>query len=110
MLPFYRYMIIWRDLYSDFGGFAIVLREGADYGSPNYRWFSDRHERFTYLDRMVVEVEKAVHTPDEWSVVPSFERLTVTGHEVSDPDEGNELGALIFIEFKYRHDYQDPEA
>ena len=38
----------------DFGGFAIVLREGADYGSPNYRWFSDRHERFTYLDRIAV--------------------------------------------------------
>ena len=35
-------------------GFCVVLGPGADYGSVNYRWFSDRYERFVYLDRIVV--------------------------------------------------------
>ncbi len=35
-------------------GFAILLTEGADYASPNYRWFSDRHARFGYVDRIAI--------------------------------------------------------
>jgi predicted GNAT superfamily acetyltransferase len=34
--------------------FLLVLREGADYDSPNYRWFAQRHARFLYVDRIVV--------------------------------------------------------
>jgi predicted GNAT superfamily acetyltransferase len=34
--------------------FLLVLREGADYDSPNYRWFVQRHARFLYVDRIVV--------------------------------------------------------
>ena len=34
--------------------FLLVLREGADYDSPNYRWFARRHARFLYVDRIVV--------------------------------------------------------
>ncbi len=34
--------------------FLLVLREGADYDSPNYRWFAQRHARFLYVDRVVV--------------------------------------------------------
>ena len=36
----------------DLVGFALLLREGADYASPNYRWFAERHERFLYVDRI----------------------------------------------------------
>ena len=35
-------------------GFLLALRQGADYGSPNYQWFSERHENFSYVDRIVV--------------------------------------------------------
>jgi hypothetical protein len=35
-------------------GFLIALGPGADYDSPNYRWFSGRHDRFTYVDRVAV--------------------------------------------------------
>ncbi|NHK29379.1 GNAT family N-acetyltransferase [Parvularcula flava] len=37
-------------------GAALMLayREGADYASPHYRWFLERHERFLYVDRIVV--------------------------------------------------------
>ncbi len=34
--------------------FLLVFREGADYDSPNYRWFARRHARFLYVDRIVV--------------------------------------------------------
>lgn len=35
--------------------FLIALEEGADYTSPNYRWFSERFDRFAYIDRVVVD-------------------------------------------------------
>ena len=34
--------------------FAVFLTEGTGYGSPNYRWFGERHERFYYVDRIAV--------------------------------------------------------
>lgn len=34
--------------------FLLALREGADYDSPNYRWFAQHHPRFLYVDRVVV--------------------------------------------------------
>lgn len=36
-------------------GMLIVLNEGATYPSPNYRWFSDRYERFVYVDRIAID-------------------------------------------------------
>src|SRR5450631_4398132 len=34
--------------------FLIALRPGADYDSPNYRWFCARYTDFVYVDRIVV--------------------------------------------------------
>lgn len=34
--------------------FLIGFAPGADYHSPNYRWFCDRLPRFAYIDRVVV--------------------------------------------------------
>jgi len=34
--------------------FLLALREGADYDSPNYRWFSERCPSFLYIDRIAV--------------------------------------------------------
>lgn len=34
--------------------FLLAFREGADYDSPNYRWFAQRYARFLYVDRVVV--------------------------------------------------------
>jgi predicted GNAT superfamily acetyltransferase len=36
-------------------GFCVVLAPGADYGSVNYRWFSERYDDFVYLDRVAVD-------------------------------------------------------
>lgn len=35
-------------------GFLLAFREGADYDSPNYRWFAERYTLFLYVDRVVV--------------------------------------------------------
>jgi predicted GNAT superfamily acetyltransferase len=34
--------------------FLLAFREGADYDSPNYRWFAPRYDRFLYVDRVAV--------------------------------------------------------
>ncbi|MCL1635091.1 GNAT family N-acetyltransferase [Luteimonas sp. SX5] len=36
--------------------FLLAFREGADYDSPNYRWFAERYPRFVYIDRIIVSV------------------------------------------------------
>ena len=38
-------------------GFCLVLPPGADYGSVNYRWFSERYDDFVYLDRVAIAPE-----------------------------------------------------
>lgn len=35
-------------------GFLPALREDADYHSSNFRWFRERYDAFTYIDRIVV--------------------------------------------------------
>ncbi len=36
-------------------GFVLTFAAGAPYDSVNYRWFSQRHPAFLYLDRIVVD-------------------------------------------------------
>jgi predicted GNAT superfamily acetyltransferase len=38
-------------------GFLMAFPEGADYDSPNYRWFAARFDRFVYVDRVVIREE-----------------------------------------------------
>lgn len=35
--------------------FLLAFREGAQYDSPNYRWFAQRYPAFLYIDRVVVD-------------------------------------------------------
>lgn len=35
--------------------FLLALREGADYDSPNFRWFDERGGTFIYVDRVIVD-------------------------------------------------------
>ncbi|QAU23302.1 GNAT family N-acetyltransferase [Dyella sp. M7H15-1] len=35
-------------------GFLIALRDGQDYGSPNYHWFGEHYPSFVYIDRIVI--------------------------------------------------------
>ena len=36
-------------------GFLIALGPGANYNSPNYRWFELRYDQFLYVDRIVID-------------------------------------------------------
>lgn len=36
-------------------GVFVGLPEGVAYSSPNYRWFTERHSRFAYVDRIAIE-------------------------------------------------------
>lgn len=36
------------------GGFLVGLKQGREYASENYRWFSNRFRHFAYIDRIVV--------------------------------------------------------
>jgi hypothetical protein len=36
-------------------GFVFVLDPGLSYASRNYAWFSERYERFAYLDRVAID-------------------------------------------------------
>ena len=47
----YHRVVEWDE---EVAAFLLALREGADYESLNYRWFSDRLDRFLYVDRVVV--------------------------------------------------------
>ena len=42
------------DVDGAFAGFVITFGPGTTYDSDNYRWFAERHERFYYLDRIVL--------------------------------------------------------
>ncbi|WP_201315079.1 GNAT family N-acetyltransferase [Dyella sp. EPa41] len=35
-------------------GFLIALRDGSDYDSTNYHWFSEHYPQFVYIDRIVI--------------------------------------------------------
>ena len=37
--------------------FCLALREGKDYDSINYIWFSERYSSFLYVDRIVVDID-----------------------------------------------------
>ncbi|MBN1438804.1 MAG: GNAT family N-acetyltransferase [Anaerolineales bacterium] len=38
--------------------FLLGFREGAEYDSPNYLWFSARYSGFLYIDRIVVRISR----------------------------------------------------
>lgn len=38
-------------------GFVLCMYEGLDYRSLNYRWISERYERFAYVDRVAIAEE-----------------------------------------------------
>lgn len=40
-----------------FAGFVVLFDQNADYDSPNFLWFKERYERFSYVDRIVVAQE-----------------------------------------------------
>lgn len=66
---------------------------------------------FRYLDRLVVAAEKKIHDPDDgWGITPSFDHVSIDGHDVDDPTEDNEVQAMLRLAIVYRHELKNPEA
>ncbi|HNV83149.1 MAG TPA: GNAT family N-acetyltransferase [Arenimonas sp.] len=42
------------DQNGEIAGFLLAFREGTNYDSSNYVWFTERYEHFLYVDRIVV--------------------------------------------------------
>jgi uncharacterized protein len=38
-------------------GFCLVMPSDTDYDSVNYRWFTERHDDFLYLDRVAFDAD-----------------------------------------------------
>jgi len=103
-------------------GFMLTFLPGADYESMNYAWFSEHHERFAYMDRIVVDpntrgggigaalygelfelvgdsepfvgIDVNVRPPNEGSI-RFHERLGFAEIHRQDTDDGNKTVALM---------------
>jgi predicted GNAT superfamily acetyltransferase len=66
-------------------GFVMTFAAGAPIEGPNFRWFSERHDAFLYLDRIVVDASA---------------RRTGVGSRVYDELEARaaELGPVLCLE------------
>ena len=51
--------------------FLLAFDQDADYDSPNFLWFRARHERFVYVDRIVVAAAARVAAPGGWVIASS---------------------------------------
>ncbi len=49
--------IAWgAEIDGELAGFVFVLEPGVPYASRNYAWFSERYDRFAYLDRVAIDL------------------------------------------------------
>jgi predicted GNAT superfamily acetyltransferase len=55
----HRSLVVEHD--GDVVAFAIAVAPGTPYDSANYAWFSERYERFLYLDRIAVDDSQRRH-------------------------------------------------
>ena len=76
--------------------FLLVLREGADYASPNYRWFAANYDRFLYVDRVVVSLaqqgrglgRRLYDDLFDWARREGFERIALE-FDIEPPNEAS---------------------
>lgn len=85
---------------------AVFLSSGIEHAAEE-----DEGIPALYIERLVTEVEKVVHSPDSWGLNPDFTDMQVTGHDVLWPDgEESLIGAEIQLRCQFRHNYQNPEV
>ena len=77
-------------------GFLLAFTAGAEYDSPNYRWFSDNVDGFLYIDRIVVSSKTRglgignllYLEARKWAVSNSLSKLTAE-IDVEPPNHGS---------------------
>lgn len=56
-------------------GFVLCMLEGLDYASLNYKWLSERYDRFAYVDRVAVAERNRGQRLGEALYEHAFERF-----------------------------------
>lgn len=90
----------------DDAAFLLALGPGADYDSPNYRWFASRYERFLYIDRVVVAADRrreglgATLYRDLFDFARRSDFATITCEFYIDPP--NETSRIFHARFGFR--------
>ena len=69
------------ELEGEVEGALVVLAEGSSYGSPNYRWFAQRHPEFVYVDRIMLSPA----TRGKGLGVELYERAATAGRQAGKP-------------------------
>lgn len=86
--------------------FLLAFREGADYDSPNHRWFKERYASFLYIDRVVVAAAHrgkrfgAALYEDVFALAVEHGVATVTCE--FDVDPPNEISQRFHARFGFR--------
>ena len=88
-------------------GFLMAFTAGAEYDSPNYRWFLNNVDSFLYIDRIVVSGgtrglgigNRLYAEARKWAVLSSLDKLTAE-IDLEPPNHGSLLfhKKLGFIE------------
>jgi tRNA (guanine-N7-)-methyltransferase len=61
--------------------FVIAMDQEADYDSPNFLWFRERHRRFVYIDRIVVAEAARGQGSAEALYADVIDQARAHGHE-----------------------------
>jgi predicted GNAT superfamily acetyltransferase len=61
--------------------FLLALDQDADYDSPNFLWFRSRHQRFVYVDRIVVAASAQGRGYARRLYQDLFEHAVRSGHQ-----------------------------
>lgn len=87
--------------------FMLSFDQGADYDSPNFRWFRERYPRFVYVDRICVAPHARGRGLARQFYDTLFARAREAGHErivcevnIEPPNPGSDAfhAALAFTE------------
>lgn len=66
---------------------------------------------FTYLSRLVGQVEALIHSPDAWDPAAGFSDVRIDGHDLADTDDEDlAVSALLRLTFTYQHSLLGPEV
>ncbi len=62
--------------------FLLAFDESAAYASPNYLWFRERHPRFVYVDRIVIEPSGRGRGLARQHYIDLFDTARALGHDI----------------------------
>lgn len=81
---------------------GVVVRSGVEHADDTL----DAGNPQRYLDRLIVQVEQAVHGAP-WA---NEAIVSIEGHEIAPPGDQTVVEALVTVAVDYRHNFDNPEV